>query len=124
MRPYYWGAIYLSDSKEFGDPDFDFTASGPVFFSTTGFAVAVIDGSAVNEEAGNVTLDVWIKKERSAGFPYEGVIELASGRLCVGDAEAEDRISLRAGRWLAQVKVNDLKVTTEVQLALSPLGTA
>ena len=122
VRPYYWGAIYISDAGCETDFDIDFhNGEGPVLFTASHGAVLVVPAGTVDEGGADVTLDVWVRTQRVEGLPYEVVFDVPSGRLDVGDADSSDEFVLGPGRWLLQFDVDDPEEARHVELVISPL---
>ena len=122
VRPYYWGAIYISDADCDTGFDIDFhNGEGPVLATATNVAVLVLHAGTVDEGAADVTLEVRVTSQRVDGFPYEVAFEVPSGRLYIGDADDSDEVALRAGRWLLQFKVDDAVEAQHVDLVISPI---
>lgn len=122
VRPYYWGAIYISDADCETDFDIDFhNGEGPVLFTDSHVAVLVVHAGTVDEGEADVTLDVRVAPQRVDDMPHEVVFELASGRLYVGDADDSDEVALQPGRWLLQFDVDDPAEAQHVKLVMSPL---
>ncbi|HCT75307.1 MAG TPA: hypothetical protein DGT23_01670 [Micromonosporaceae bacterium] len=121
-RPYYWGAIYISDADCQEDFDIDFHGGeGPVLSSASHVAVVVTHAGTAAEGEADVTLDLWVKTQRSEGLPYEVALELPSGRLNVGDADDDDELALWPGLWLLQFAVDDPEEAHHVEIVASPL---
>lgn len=121
-RPYYWGAIYISDADCQEEFDIDFHGGeGPVLSSASHAAVVVAHAGAVVEGEADVILDLWVKDQRVDGLPYEVALEVPSGRLYVGDADGDDELALRPGRWLLQFAVDDQEEARRVEIVVSPL---
>lgn len=122
VRPYYWGAIYLSDAACETDFDIDFhNGEGPVLSTASHVAVQVVHAGTVDEGEADVALDVRVTPQRVEGLPHEVALELPSGRLYVGDADDGDEVALQPGRWLLQFDVDDLAEAQHVRLVMSPL---
>ena len=122
-RPYYWGAIYINDVNCQEGFDIDFRhGTGPVFSTASHVAVVVTHAGTVDDdEEADVALDVWVRGQRADELPYEAVLEVPSGRLSIGDADGEDLVALRPGRWLLQFAVDDAEEARHVEMVLSPL---
>lgn len=121
VRPYYWGAIYLSDAECQDDFDIDFHGDGPVFATAAHVAITVTHAGTVAEGEGDVTLLVRVEDTRVLGLPHEVSLDLPSGRLYVGDADASDEVALLPGRWLLQVAVDDPDEARHVEIVASRL---
>ena len=122
VRPYYWGAIYISDTDCETDFDIDFhNGEGPVLSTASHVAVLVVHAGTVDEGEGEVTLDVRVTSQRVDGLPYEVAIEVPSGRLYIGDADDNDEVELYPGRWLLQFDVDHAAEAKHVGLVMSPL---
>jgi hypothetical protein len=122
VRPYYWGAIYISDADCKTDFDIDFhNGEGPVLSRTSHVAVLVVHAGAVDEGEADVTLDVRVTSHRVDGLPYEIAFEVPSGQLYIGDADDSDEVALQPGRWLLQFDVDDPAEAHRVGLVMSPL---
>lgn len=123
VRPYYWGAVYLSDAECQEDFDIDFHRDdGPVFSTAAHMAVTVVHAGTVEDGEGDVRLDLRVADRRVDAFPYEVSFELPSGRLWLGDADSEDEVTLQPGRWLLQVAVDDPHQARHVEIVISPLA--
>ena len=122
VRPYYWGAIYISDANCETDFDIDFhNGEGPVLSTASHVAVLVVHAGTVDEGKADVVLEVRMTSQRVDGLPYEIAFAVPSGRLSVGDADDSDEIPLQPGRWLLQFDVDDTAEAQHVCLVLSPL---
>jgi len=122
VRPYHWGAVYLSDALCETDFDIDFHAGdAPVFATTHHVAVVVASAAVADEGEADVTLDIRVTSKRVTGHPYEVTLDVPSGRLYVGDADDNDEIELAPGRWLLQFTVDDATEARHVELVVSPL---
>jgi hypothetical protein len=80
----------------------------------------VVHAGTVDEEDGDVTLDVRVTSHRADQLHYEVVLEVPSGRLNIGDADDSDDITLGPGRWLLQFEVDDPAEAHHVKLVVSP----
>ncbi|MBF9132066.1 hypothetical protein I0C86_24330 [Plantactinospora sp. S1510] len=121
VRPYYWGAIYISDADCEADVDIDFhNSEGPVLSTASHVAVLVVHAGTV-DEGGDVTLDVRVTSGRVDGLPYEVAFEVPSGRLYIGDADESDEVALQPGRWLLQFNVDKAAEAQHVEMVVSPL---
>jgi hypothetical protein len=121
-RPYYWGAIYISDAECQQEFDIDFHRSeGPVLSTASHVAVVVTHAGTVDEGEADVALDVRVLAQRAEAMPYEVALDVPSGRLCIGDADCEDEVALRPGRWLLQFAVDDPAEARIVEMVVSPL---
>jgi hypothetical protein len=134
VRPYYWGAIYISDADCNARFDIDFhmrpdliprsdhaEGEGPVLSTASHVAVLVLHAGTVDEGEADVTIDVRVTSQRVDGFPYEVAFEVRSGRLYIGDADDSDEVALLPGRWLLQFNVDDAVEAQHVDLVMSPL---
>ncbi|MDG4780052.1 hypothetical protein O7614_10410 [Micromonospora sp. WMMD961] len=121
-RPFYWGAIYISDADCEADFDIDFhNGEGPVLSTASHVAVVVVHAGSVDEGEADVILDVRVTSLRVNDLPYEVAFEVPSGRLYIGDADDSDEIALQPGRWLLQFQVDDAAEAQHVELVMSPL---
>jgi hypothetical protein len=121
-RPYYWGAIYISDADCETVFDIDFhNGEGPVLSTASHVAVLVVHAGMVDEGEADVTLDVRVKAQRVDGLPYEVAFEVPSGRLYIGDADDSEEVALQPGRWLLQFDVDEAAEAQHVELVISPL---
>ena len=121
-RPYYWGAIYISDADCETVFDIDFhNGEGPVLSTASHVAVLVVHAGTVDEGEADVTLDVRVKAQRVDGLPYEVAFEVPSGRLYIGDADDSEEVALQPGRWLLQFDVDEAAEAQHVELVISPL---
>ncbi|GGN84143.1 hypothetical protein GCM10010112_63180 [Actinoplanes lobatus] len=122
VRPYYWGAIYISDADCETDFDIDFhNGEGPVLSTVSHVAVLVVHADTVGEGEADVVLDVRVTSQRVDGLPYEVALDVPSGRLSIGDADDSDEVRLQRGRWLLQFDVDDPADARHVRMVLSPL---
>ncbi len=122
VRPYYWGAIYMSDADCDADFHIDFhNGGGPVLSTASHVAVLVLHAGTVEEGEADVTLDVRVTSQRVDGLPYEVAFEVPSGRLYIGDADDSDEVALQPGRWLLQFDVDDAGEARHVDLVMSPI---
>ncbi|MEH1129430.1 hypothetical protein [Micromonospora sp. CPCC 206061] len=122
VRPYYWGAIYISDVDCETDFDIDFhNGEGPVLATASHVAVLVVHAGTVDEAEADVALDVRVTSQRVDGLPYEVAFEVPSGRLNIGDADHSDEVALHPGPWLLQFDVDDTAEARHVGLVISPL---
>lgn len=122
VRPYYWGAIYISDADCETDFDIDFhNGEGPVLSTAAHVAVLVVHAGTVDEGEADVVLDVRVTSQRVDGLPYEVAFDVPSGRLYIGDADDGDEVGLQRGRWLLQFDVDDPAEAQHVALVMSPL---
>ena len=122
VRPYYWGAIYISDADCQTDFDIDFhNGEGPVLSTATRAAVLVLHAGTVEEGDADVALEVQVASQRVDGLPHEFAFEVPSGRLYIGDADDSDEITLQPGRWLLQFDVDDPEEARHVGLVISPI---
>lgn len=62
-----------------------------------------------------------VRPQRIGGMPYEVEFDVPSGRLWIGDADGNDEVVLRPGRWLLQFAMDDPGEARSVDLVLSPL---
>jgi hypothetical protein len=121
-RPFYWGAIYISDADCQVDFDIDFhSGAGPVLATASHVAVVVTHAGTVDEDEADVTVDLRVKAQRTEGMPHEAVLEVPSGRLYVGDADGDDELALTPGRWLLQFALDDPEEARHVEIVVSPL---
>lgn len=121
-RPYYWGAIYISDADCQAVFDIDFlNGGGPVLSTASHVAVLVLHAGTVDEGEADVTPDVRVTSQRVDGLPYEVAFEVPSGRLYIGDPDNSDEITLQPGRWLLQFNVDDAAEAQRVGLVMSPI---
>ena len=123
-RPYYWGAVYISDAECTTQSDIDFhNGEGPVLFDASGGAVLVTHADTGEDEDDevHVNLDVQVKAQPADGMPYEAAFDVPSGRLTIGDADEWEDITLRPGRWLLQFKLDDAEQARRVEIVMSPL---
>lgn len=122
VRPYYWGAIYISDTDCDADFDIDVrNGEGPVLSTASHVVVLVVCSRVVDEGEADVTLDVRVTSQRVDGLPYEVAFAVPSGRLSFGDAYNTDEVALQPGRWLLQFSVDDAAEAKHVEPVLSPL---
>ncbi len=122
-RPYYWGAIYVSDAECQAEFDIDFHGDeGPVLSSASHVAVVVTHAGTVAEGEADVTVDLWVKDQRADGLPYEVALPVPSGRLYIGDADGDDELVLRPGHWLLQFALDDPEEARHVEIVVSPLS--
>ncbi|WP_229070766.1 hypothetical protein [Actinoplanes sp. DH11] len=122
VRPYYWGAIYISDADCEADFDIDFhEGEGPVLSTAAHVAVLVVHPGAVDKGEAEVTLDVRVASQRVEGLAHELPFEVPSGRLDIGDADDSDEVALHPGRWLLQIDVDDAAEAQQVKMVMSPL---
>ena len=125
VRPYEWGAIYLSDAKPDVGFDIDFReGEGPVYATAAHLAVTVLHPVDAEPGADDVTLNLRVARQRAEGMPYEVAFDLPSGRLSIGDADVDDEVELPPGRWLVQFDVDDKEAARRVDIAASPLPAA
>jgi hypothetical protein len=94
---------------------------GPVLSTASHVAVLVVHAGTVDEGEADVTLDIRVATQRGDNMPHEVALELASGRLYVGDADDSDEVALEQGRWLLQFDVDDPAEAQRVRLVVSPL---
>ncbi|MHA4950702.1 hypothetical protein ACX27O_25580 [Micromonospora sp. SD19] len=122
VRPYYWGALYLSDAACETDFDIDFhNDEGPVLSTASHVSVLVVHAATVDEGEADVTLDVRVTPQRVDGLPHEVAFQLPSGRLYIGDADESDEVAVHPGQWLLQFDVDDEAEARHVRLVMSPL---
>ncbi|GIG63569.1 hypothetical protein Lfu02_79410 [Longispora fulva] len=122
-RSFHWGAIYLNDTDCPDDFDIDFhDGGGPVRSTAAHVAVEVVHPGTAEPDESVVTLDVRSAEHRVDGLPYEVAFDVPSGRLTVGDADGEDVLVLRPGRWLLQFAVDDPEEARRVEIVVSPLS--
>jgi hypothetical protein len=122
VRPYYWGAIYISDAECDADFDIDFhNGVGPVLSTASHVAVLVVHAGTVDEGEADVLLEVLVTSHRADGLEHEVVLDVPSGRLNVGDADDSDHVALEPGRWRLQFGVDDPAEAHHVRLVISPL---
>jgi hypothetical protein len=125
VRPYEWGAIYLSDAKVDVEFDIDFRdGAGPVYATAAHLAVTVMHPVDAAPGAEDVTLDLRVARARADGMPYEVGFDLPTGRLSIGDADVNDEVELAPGRWLVQFAVDDEEAARRVDIVVSPLPSA
>jgi len=84
-------------------------------------AVVVTHAGTVDEGDASVTLDVRVTARPVEGMLYEVEFDVPSGRLDIGDADGEDQLILRPGRWLLQFGLDDPAEARAVEIVASPL---
>jgi hypothetical protein len=92
-----------------------------VFATASHVAVVVTHAGTVDEGQADVVLDVRVRAQRAEGMLYEVAFDVPSGRLWFGDADGDDEVALRPGRWLLQFAVDDPEEARFVEMVLSPL---
>ena len=109
-RPFGWGILLIGDSASHDVPA---TESGVVVVATrTVVAVGVrhaqdVDFEPADEEQEgpqfSVTVEVRLGQVAETAAHFDGVIEVPSGRITVGDADRDESLSVTPGRWRMQL---------------------
>lgn len=122
VRAYNWGAIYAFDADE---GDFDgLDGDGPVWRTPHWITIRVLHARTVDPGDADVEMTLVVHDEPADTAAYDEIIDLPSGVLNIGDANADDDVELHPGRWRIQVDLDLPEEARKVQIRLSPLADA
>lgn len=126
QRPFGWGVLMLSDAHTNDTPlSLD---SGPVAATPGAVAVKVrhaqdveFDGLDDDEEVPLfvVNVSMAVGPSRDSGLAFDGVLDLPSGTLLIGDADREDVVTIDPGLYRVQIWLDDWDYAENVRIALT-----
>ena len=112
-RPFGWGVLLIGDSASPGVPA---TESGVAVVATrTMVAVGVRHAQDVDFDSADdgqevpqfsVPVEVRLGERAETAVHFDGVIEVPSGRITVGDADSEESLLVTPGPWRIQLALN------------------
>lgn len=129
QRPFGWGVLMLGDAQTQDTPLALLT--GPVAATPTALAIRVrhaqdveFDGLDDDSVLPSCTVSVAVAAGPStdADLAFDGVLEVPSGTLLIGDADQKDALDIVPGRYCVQVWLDDADYAEHVRIALSEDG--
>jgi hypothetical protein len=119
-RTFNWGAIYISDTHRLIDDDHDFHEGGPVWAAPDHVAIATIHPATVDPPEADVTLLIQVLDRPLPTAHHSTLINVPSGTLNIGDADASDDLPLHPGQWRLQIDLDEPDWPAAIEIHLSP----
>lgn len=129
-RAFHWGLLTIADAPatELGDVDPDRAVTWAADHVHVLVRHAddvdpdVLAGLADDDEVPEALVAVTVHRPGTVAddAEHDGVVDVASGRLTVGDADDEHVIALPPGRWRVQVQASPADQPQHVEVWLSP----
>lgn len=119
-RAFAWGIVIIgdADTQDIPSPDRDnaIVASDSTVVAKVRHAQDVLNPQ---DEEFLVEVQCTAGEADRADVSFDGDIDVASGRISVGDADHEDRLIVEPGRWRLQIAVEPIDHPERVQVWFS-----
>ncbi len=118
-RPFNWGLLVVCDIKS----DETGPVNDPVNATPTAIFILVRhaqDIALTAEDPAEVTITIQAGPADDVALTYEGIIQLPTGVLSVGDADDELPLNLGAGNYLMQIRLDKPDFAETVNIWVSP----